>query len=88
MTELGSMTDRFSESGQKVVRRAIELSKQRGHNSLTIEHHRQKITSADLFVSLFTNPNGTPVSIMRGLGADLDKFHEAATMLSAQHMDT
>jgi hypothetical protein len=38
MINLGPMTDRFSESGQKVVRRAIEESKQLGHNHLSIEH--------------------------------------------------
>jgi hypothetical protein len=29
MIDLGSMTDKFSEAGQKVARRAIELSKSR-----------------------------------------------------------
>jgi ATP-dependent Clp protease ATP-binding subunit ClpA len=32
------MTDKFSESGQKVVRRAIEVSKSRDHNFLSVEH--------------------------------------------------
>jgi ATP-dependent Clp protease ATP-binding subunit ClpC len=36
--DLGSMTDKFSETGQKVVRRAIELSKSRDHNFLSLVH--------------------------------------------------
>lgn len=32
------MTDKFSETGQKVVRRAIEVSKSRDHNFLSVEH--------------------------------------------------
>jgi ATP-dependent Clp protease ATP-binding subunit ClpC len=36
--DLGQMTDKFSESGQKVVRRAIEVSKGRDHNFLSVEH--------------------------------------------------
>jgi ATP-dependent Clp protease ATP-binding subunit ClpA len=32
------MTDKFSETGQKVVRRAIELSKSRDHNFLSLVH--------------------------------------------------
>ncbi|MGH9843965.1 MAG: AAA family ATPase [Blastocatellia bacterium] len=32
------MTDKFSDSGQKVVRRAIEVSKSRDHNFLSVEH--------------------------------------------------
>jgi hypothetical protein len=38
MIDLGSMTDRFSETGQKVVRRAIEVSKSLDHNSLSLSH--------------------------------------------------
>jgi ATP-dependent Clp protease ATP-binding subunit ClpC len=36
--DLGSMTDKFSETGQKVVRRAIEVSKSRDHNFLSVVH--------------------------------------------------
>ncbi len=38
MIDLGQMTDKFSDSGQKVVRRAIEVSKSRDHNFLSVEH--------------------------------------------------
>lgn len=36
--DLGPMTDKFSESGQKVIYRAIEVSKSRDHNFLSVEH--------------------------------------------------
>ncbi|MDX2034047.1 MAG: Clp protease N-terminal domain-containing protein, partial [Blastocatellia bacterium] len=139
MIDLGQMTDKFSESGQKVVRRAIELSKSRDHNFLSVEHifsalgevenalfaetmqsvgvdprsvlhlleselaknrqyigrkmaipdttrelfsralkrakanGRQQIESYDLFVTLFSDPNGMPADIMRRLGVDPDQ---------------
>jgi ATP-dependent Clp protease ATP-binding subunit ClpC len=38
MINLGSMTDKFSETGQKVTRRAIEVSKSRDHNFLGVTH--------------------------------------------------
>src|ERR1051325_3122525 len=36
--DLGSMTDKFSETGQKVIYRAIEESRRRDHNYLSVEH--------------------------------------------------
>jgi ATP-dependent Clp protease ATP-binding subunit ClpC len=36
--DLGTMTDKFSESGQKVVHRALEESRKREHNFLAVEH--------------------------------------------------
>src|SRR5215510_137697 len=38
MTELGSMTDKFSGAGQNVVRRAIEVSRNCNHNYLGLLH--------------------------------------------------
>src|SRR5262249_7920509 len=38
MIDLGSMTDKFSETGQKVMRRAIEVSRSHDHNSLSLSH--------------------------------------------------
>ena len=38
MFDLGTMTDKFSESGQKVVHRALEESRRRDHNFLSVEH--------------------------------------------------
>ncbi|HYE71681.1 MAG TPA: Clp protease N-terminal domain-containing protein, partial [Blastocatellia bacterium] len=36
--DLGPLTDKFSESGQKVIYRAIEESRRREHNFLSVEH--------------------------------------------------
>src|SRR5262249_43734899 len=47
MIDLGQMADKFTESGQKVVRRAIEISKQRGHNYVSIEHVFQAICDSE-----------------------------------------
>ncbi len=38
MFDLGSMTDKFSETGQKIIYRAIEESRRREHNYLSVEH--------------------------------------------------
>jgi hypothetical protein len=38
MIDLGSMTDKFSEAGQKVLRRAIEVSRNCNHNFLSLLH--------------------------------------------------
>jgi ATP-dependent Clp protease ATP-binding subunit ClpC len=143
--DLGSMTDKFSESGQKVIYRAIEVSKGRDHNFLSVEHiftalsevestlfaesmqsigvdtraidhlleqelsksrqyvgkkmyiadttrelfnralkrarqnARSQIESYDLFVSLFTDPNGVPAEILRRLGVDPTQATENIT---------
>jgi hypothetical protein len=52
MIDLGSMTDKFSEAGQKAVRRAIELSKSRDHNALSLAHLFAALVEveSDLFV--------------------------------------
>lgn len=38
MFDLGTMTDKFSESGQKVIYRALEESRRRDHNFISVEH--------------------------------------------------
>ena len=38
MLDLGPLTDKFSESGQKIIYRAIEESRRREHNFLSVEH--------------------------------------------------
>ena len=136
MIDLGSMTDKFSETGQKVMRRAIEVSRSHDHGLLSLSHvftalseieselfaeamraagvdprsvtslldqelsesprhtgrkmaipeatrdllnralrrarsqGRQQIESYDLFATLFTDPNGAPVELLRRLGVD------------------
>ncbi|MCI0661739.1 MAG: ATP-dependent Clp protease ATP-binding subunit [Acidobacteria bacterium] len=139
------MTDKFSETGQKVIFRAIEESKSREHNFLSVEHiftalsdventlftesmhtigldprvvsqlleqelkkrgqhigrkmyiadttrelfnralkrarqnGRQQIESFDLFVTLFSDPNGVPAEILRRLGVDPTRATEKIT---------
>jgi ATP-dependent Clp protease ATP-binding subunit ClpC len=143
--DLGPMTDKFSETGQKVIYRAIEESKNREHNFLSVEHiftalsdventlftesmltigldpravshlleqeltkrgqhigrkmyiadttrelfnralkrakqnGRQQIESFDLFVMLFSDPNGVPADILRRLGVDPTRATEKIT---------
>jgi ATP-dependent Clp protease ATP-binding subunit ClpA len=139
------MTDKFSESGQKVIYRAIEVSKNRDHNFLSVVHiftalsdvenslfsesmqsigldpravshsldqelakshqyvgkkmyiadttrelfnralkrarqnGRQQIESFDLFVTLFSDPNGIPAEILRRLGVEPIRATETIT---------
>jgi ATP-dependent Clp protease ATP-binding subunit ClpA len=139
------MTDKFSESGQKVIYRAIEVSKNRDHNFLSVVHiftalsdvenslfsesmqsigldpravshsidqelakshqyvgkkmyiadttrelfnralkrarqnGRQQIESFDLFVTLFSDPNGVPAEILRRHGVEPVRATETIT---------
>jgi hypothetical protein len=70
MIDLGSMTDKFSEAGQKAVRRAIELSKSRDHNALPLTHLFAALVEveSDLFVMLFTDTSGAFAELLRHLG--------------------
>src|SRR5262245_47352989 len=61
MIEFGSMTDKFSESGQKVIRRAIEVSKSRDHNFLGVTH---------LFMALAELESTLFVETMLAVGVD------------------
>jgi hypothetical protein len=61
MIELGSMTDKFSESGQKVIRRAIDVSKSRDHNFLGVTH---------LFMALAELESLLFFETMRAVGVD------------------
>jgi|SRR5262245_270149 len=61
MIDLGSMTDKFSEAGQKVVRRAIEVSKSRDQNFLGLIH---------LFMALIEDENALFVETMQAIGID------------------
>ncbi|MGE0102414.1 MAG: AAA family ATPase [Blastocatellales bacterium] len=55
------MTDKFSDSGQKVVRRAIEISKSRDHNFLSVEH---------IFTALNELENALFLESMQTIGVD------------------
>lgn len=61
MYDLGSMTDKFSESGQKVIVRAIEVSKSRDHNYLAVEH---------IFTALSDIENNLYLETMQSIGLD------------------
>src|SRR5262245_51028584 len=61
MIDLGPMTDKFSEGGQKVVRRAIEESKSRDHNFLGLIH---------LFMALIEVESALFVETMQAVGID------------------
>jgi ATP-dependent Clp protease ATP-binding subunit ClpA len=73
--DLGSMTDKFSETGQKVVRRAIEVSKSRDHNFLSVVHlftALGEIESA-LFTETMQAVGIDPHSVTRLLDQELAK---------------
>ncbi|MEO6726812.1 MAG: Clp protease N-terminal domain-containing protein [Blastocatellia bacterium] len=55
------MTDKFSETGQKVIYRAIEVSKGRDHNFLSVEH---------VFTALSDIEDGLFSETMQSVGID------------------
>ena len=61
MLDLGPLTDKFSESGQKVIYRAIEESRRRDHNFLSVEH---------IFTALGEVENNLFAEIMQSIDVD------------------
>jgi hypothetical protein len=61
MIDLGSMTDKFSEAGQKVLRRAIEVSRNCNHNFLSLLH---------IFAALSEVESAMFSETMRAIGVD------------------
>lgn len=61
MLDLGPLTDKFSESGQKVIYRAIEESRRRDHNFLSVEH---------IFTALGEVENGLFTEILRSINVE------------------
>lgn len=61
MFDLGPMTDKFSDTGQKVIFRAIEVSKSRDHNFLSVEH---------IFTALSDVENNLFSETMQSIGVD------------------
>jgi ATP-dependent Clp protease ATP-binding subunit ClpA len=59
--DLGPLTDKFSESGQKVIYRAIEESRRRDHNFLSVEH---------IFTALGEVENNLFTEIMRSISVE------------------
>src|SRR5262249_40360976 len=72
MIDLGPMTDKFSEAGQKVVRRAIEVSKSCDHNVLSLSHILAALREIDS--ALFAEG-------MRAIGVDP---HSVTSMLNQE----
>ena len=75
MIDLGSMTDKFSEAGQKAVRRAIELSKSHDHNFLSLAHLFAALVEveSELFVETMQAVGIDPHSVTRLLEQELAK---------------
>src|SRR5215475_5308316 len=61
MIDLGSMTDKFSETGQKVMRRAIEVSRSHDHGFLSLSH---------VFTALSEIESELFAEAMRAVGVD------------------
>src|SRR5262249_45259669 len=75
MVEFGSMTDKFSEAGQKVIRRAIDVSKSRDHNFLGVTHLFMALAELEslLFVETMRAVGVDPNSVTRLLEEELAK---------------
>jgi Clp amino terminal domain, pathogenicity island component len=75
MIDLGSMTDKFSEAGQKLVRRAIEVSRSRDHNFLGLSHIFAAVADieSDLFVETMQAVGVDPDSVTSLLEEELTK---------------
>jgi ATP-dependent Clp protease ATP-binding subunit ClpA len=75
MIEFGSMTDKFAESGQKVIRRAIEVSKSRDHNFLGVTHLFMALAELEslLFAEAMRAVGVDPNSVTRLLEEELAK---------------
>src|SRR5262252_6688472 len=75
MIDLGSMTDKFSEAGQKVMRRAIEVSKSRDHNFLSLSHVFTALSEieSELFAEAMRAAGADPHSVTRLLEQELAK---------------
>ena len=75
MIDLGSMTDKFSEAGQKVMRRAIEVSKSRDHNFLSLSHVFTALSEieSELFAEAMRAVGVDPHSVTRLLEQELAK---------------
>ena len=75
MIDLGSMTEKFSESGQKVIRRAIDVSKSRDHNFLGVTHLFMALAELEslLFFETMRSVGVDPNSVTRLLEQELAK---------------
>jgi ClpA/ClpB-like protein len=75
MIDLGSMTDKFTEAGQNVMRRAIELSKNCNHNVLSLSHIFSALIDAEsaLFAEMMQAAGLDPHSVKSMLNQELSE---------------
>jgi ATP-dependent Clp protease ATP-binding subunit ClpA len=76
--DLGPLTDKFSESGQKVIYRAIEESRRRDHNFLSVEHIFTAIGEVEnaLFADMLQAVNVDPQTVTQMLETELTKSRQ------------
>lgn len=78
MLDLGPLTDKFSESGQKVIYRAIEESRRRDHNFLSVEHIFTALGEVEhgLFTEILRSINVEPQMVSQLLEQELAKSRQ------------
>ncbi len=78
MLDLGPLTDKFSESGQKVIYRAIEESRRRDHNFLSVEHIFTALGEVEdsLFNEILRAINVEPQMVSQMLEQELAKSRQ------------
>ena len=78
MLDLGPLTDKFSESGQKVIYRAIEESRRRDHNFLSVEHIFTALGDVEtsLFTEILQSINVDPQMVSQMLEQELAKSRQ------------
>ncbi|HWQ36445.1 MAG TPA: ATP-dependent Clp protease ATP-binding subunit [Blastocatellia bacterium] len=76
--DLGPLTDKFSESGQKVIYRAIEESRRRDHNFLSVEHIFTALGEVEnsLFTEIMRSINVEPQMVAQLLEQELAKSRQ------------
>jgi ATP-dependent Clp protease ATP-binding subunit ClpA len=76
--DLGPLTDKFSESGQKVIYRAIEESRRRDHNFLSVEHIFTALGEVEdtLFTEIMRSINVDPQMVAQMLEQELAKSRQ------------
>jgi ATP-dependent Clp protease ATP-binding subunit ClpC len=73
--DLGPLTDKFSESGQQVIKRAIEESRRRDHNFLSVEHIFTALGEVEspLFAEAMQSINVDPQQVSQLLEQELSR---------------
>lgn len=81
MLDLGPLTDKFSESGQKIIYRAIEESRRREHNFLSPEHIFTVFgeVEANLFTESMQSIGADPDAVKESLEQELSKNRQYFT---------